>query len=165
VIKVFDLEFNTKYYYLKHSRVVTKISFNNRSFYSKFKKIEESLSPLLFTQHLQKDYAIAVPLVENNRTNYLVIEYKGQEVKRFYHLVHYLFKTLKISEYYCYENKDAQKLQVFISVANITIEEADERLDTISKALVQKMPMSWKCLPSLSLPKEYNIVTLPTESK
>jgi len=52
-------------------------------------------------------------------------------------------------------------VQVFIEVANLSLEEADERLREISNALKQKLTKKWKCLPSSSLPEAYNIVTLP----
>jgi hypothetical protein len=41
------------------------------------------------------------------------------------------------------------------------LEEADKQLQKLSDALKEKMVKKWKCLPLTSLPKEYNIVTLP----
>ena len=90
-----------------------------------------------------------------------MIEYKGDEYQRFYHLVKHLFKTLDISNYYVYEGKDIERLQVFIEVDKLTLEEADRQLQELSNALKEKMTKKWKCLPSLQLPKAYNIVTLP----
>lgn len=116
-------------------------------------------------QHLDKDYTIALPLVKNNRSNYLVIEYKGEEAKRFYYLIQHLFKSLNILDYHLYQGKDEQRLQVFIEVENISVAEADTRLNKISHALKQKMPIAWKCLPSSTLPEAYNIVTLPYKKK
>jgi len=52
-------------------------------------------------------------------------------------------------------------LIVFIAVKNYTLEKADKHLDIISTALKEKMMKNWKCLPSSSLPEEYNIITLP----
>lgn len=54
-----------------------------------------------------------------------------------------------------------ERLQVFIQVDNYSLEEADKALQKLSLALKEKMTKKWKCLPSLSLPQEYNIVTLP----
>ncbi len=102
-----------------------------------------------------------MPLLQNNHTNYLVIEYKGEEYQRFYHLVKHLFKTLEITSYYIYQGKDAERLQVFIEVDNLSLDEADKELQQISSALKEKMTKKWKCLPCISLPEEYNIVTLP----
>jgi hypothetical protein len=100
-------------------------------------------------------------LLKDNRTDYLVIEYKGEEYERFYHLVNHLFKSLSINDYAIYEGKDVGRLQVFIKVNSLLLEDADERLEVISMALNKKMTKKWKCLPSSSLPEAYNIVTLP----
>ena len=160
-MKVFNLELFDSYYYIKRNTIVEQIQFNNRTFYAKFERINEPLTPLLLEQHLHRDYTIAVPLLQDNKTNYLVIEYKGEEHERFYHLVKHLFKTLDITEYQIYEGKDEERLQVFIGVEGLSLEEADAQLLKLSNALKEKMVKKWKCLPSTSLPDAYNIITLP----
>ena len=160
-MKVFNLELFDSYYYIKRNTIVEQIQFNNRTFYAKFERINEPLTPLLLEQHLHRDYTIAVPLLQDNKTNYLVIEYKGEEHERFYHLVKHLFKTLDITEYQIYEGKDEERLQVFIGVEGPSLEEADAQLLKLSNALKEKMVKKWKCLPSTSLPDAYNIITLP----
>lgn len=161
LLKVFDLDLLESHYYIKRSAIVEQIQFDNRTFYAKFERINEALTPLLLQQHLDRQYSIAVPLLKDNHTNYLVIEYKGDEHQRFQHLVKHLFKTIKLTEYHIYQGKDPERLQVFISVNGLTLEEADTQLRSISDALKEKMTKKWKCLPSLILPEAYNIVTLP----
>jgi len=100
-------------------------------------------------------------LLKDNHTNYLVIDYKGEEYQRFYHLVKHLFKTLDITRYHIYQGKTVERLRVFIEVDKLSLEEADTKLQELSDALKTKMVKKWKCLPSLSLPEAYNIVTLP----
>ena len=73
----------------------------------------------------------------------------------------HLFKNLDILDYHIYQGKDLERLQVFIAVSQLTLEEADTQLQHISDTLKEKMTKKWKCLPSLQLPKAYNIVTLP----
>ena len=160
-IKVFDLEFETNHYYLKHPSIVNQIKFDNRTFYAKFERIDEPLNELIVKQHLDKEFVFAVPLLQNNLTNYLVLEYKGNEYIRFYHLVKYLFVSLEIENYHIYQGKVEDKIQVFIEVDSLSLEEAHSRLEEISNALEQKLSKKWKLLPSISLPIEYNIVTLP----
>ena len=160
-MKVFDLELFDSHYYIKRASIVEKIPFNNRTFYAKFEHIKEPLTPLLLAQHLHREYTIAVPLLKDNHTDYLVIEYKGHEYQRFYHLVRHLFKTLEVENYFIYSGKDKERLQVFIRVNRLTLEEADEKLKHFSDALKEKMTKKWKTLPSLNLPEAYNIVTLP----
>ena len=141
--------------------IVEQIQFDNRTFYAKFEHIDEPLTPLLLKQHLNRQYTIAAALLKEDHTNYLVLEYKGEEYQRFYHLVKHLFDTLEIKNYYIYQGKDKEKIQVFIEVDHLTLEEADSRLLEISNALKQKLTKKWKCLPSSFLPEAYNIVTLP----
>ncbi|MGB5506547.1 MAG: hypothetical protein WBM70_07675 [Sulfurovum sp.] len=90
-----------------------------------------------------------------------MIEYKGEEYKRFQHLIKHLFKSMDISEYTLYQGKDVERLQVFIAVKQLTLEEADTQLQILSNALKEKMTKNWKCLPSIALPEAYNIVSLP----
>jgi len=160
-LKVFDLDLFDSHYYIKRSTIVKQIQFKNRTFYAKFERIDETLTPLIIKQHLNKEYTIAVPLVENNLTNYLVVEYKGEERTRFYHLIQHLFKTLKIEDYQIYEGHNKDRIIVFIAVKNYTLKKADNDLEIISSALKEKIIKNWKCLPSSSLPNEYNIITLP----
>lgn len=90
-----------------------------------------------------------------------MIEYKGDEYQRFFHLIKHLFKTLEITNYHIYQGKDVERLQVFIPVNQLSLEEADAQLQIYSDALKQKMTKKWKTLPSLNLPEAYNIVTVP----
>jgi hypothetical protein len=161
IIKVFDLAFDTDHYYIKRARVVEQIPFDNRTFYAKFERINEPLTPLLLKQHLNKQYTVAVPLLKNGHTDYLVLEYKGEEYARFTSLVVHLFRTSGIKTYHIYQGKEKEKVQVFIAVASLTLAEAEKQLDAISEKLRTRLPKRWKTLPSTQLPDAYNIVTLP----
>lgn len=162
-MKVFDLELFDDHYYIKRNTIIEQIQFDNRTFYAKFERVDEPLTPLLFEQHQNRQFIIAAPLLKDNRTNYLVIEYKGEEHKRFRHLVKHLFKTMHLSDYYIYQGKDIERLQVFIAVDRLPLQEAEVQLQTLSDALEEKMTKKWKCLPSITLPEAYNIVTLPCQ--
>ncbi len=163
-IKVFDLEFASDHYYIKRPRVVEQIQFDNRTFYAKFERIDEPLTPLLFSQHLNKQYTIAVPLVEDGKTRHLVLEYKGDEALQFAHLARHLFHTMNIEDFHIYRGREPQKVQVFIPVSAMPLEDAESMLSAISDKLAMRLPKRWKTLPSTQLPEAYNIVTLPYES-
>ena len=68
---------------------------------------------------------------------------------------------MEISDYSIYQGKDVERIQVFIAVEQLTLEEADAQLKILSNALKEKMTKNWKCLPSITLPEAYNIVSLP----
>jgi hypothetical protein len=99
--------------------------------------------------------------MKDQHTDHLVIEYKGEEYQRFYHLIQHLFKTLEIENYHIYQGKDVERLQVIIPVQQLSLEEADRQLKIYSDALKEKMTKKWKTMPSLNLPEAYNIVTIP----
>ena len=160
-MKVFDLDLFDSHYYIKRNSIVEQIQFNNRTFYAKFERIDELLSPLLVEQHLQHEYTIAAPLLENGYTNYLVIEYKGEEYQRFHHLIKHLFATLDIEHYHIYQGKSEERIQVYMEVDHMSLKDADKQLKELSDMLRQKLTKKWKCLPDISLPESYNIVTLP----
>jgi len=119
------------------------------------------LTPLLLQQHLHKEYTIAVPLLTDGKTPYLLFEYKGEAYQRFYALIQHLLTMQEIKNYHIYQGKSKDKVQVFIEVPMLTIEESEERMEALSALLEQKLDKQWKCLPSSSLPEAYNIVTLP----
>ncbi|MCB4760139.1 MAG: DUF1882 domain-containing protein [Sulfurovum sp.] len=158
---MFDLNFTVDHYYIKRSFIVKKIQFNNRIFYSKFERIEEPLTPLLWQQHLNKQYTIAIPLLKAGHTNYLFIEYEGEEYQRFIPLVKHLFHILGIVNYHIYQGRNKTKIQIFIGVNHLSIKKADAQLQNISNKLKQRLTKRWKTLPSAQLPEMYNIVTLP----
>jgi hypothetical protein len=155
------LELFDGHYYIKRERVVAKIPFGNRTFYAKFERIDAPLTPLLLQQHLNRTYTIAAPLLQEGKTNYLLIEYKGEAYQRFYYLVKHLMQTQQITEYALYQGKTEDKIQLFIKVKKLSVAEAEERLEILSSILAEKLDKAWKCLPSVTLPEAYHIVTLP----
>jgi len=68
---------------------------------------------------------------------------------------------MKINNYHIYQGRDVERVRVFIEVDKLSLKDADKRVKEISGNLSQKLSKNWKCLPMLSLPESYNIVTLP----
>lgn len=155
------LGFNRSHYYIKRPYIVEKISFDNRTFYAKFERVNEELDDTVLTQHLKKEMVIAAPLMENGYTNLLVLEYKGDEPMRFFHTVKQLFNSMNIKYFYIFKGKTDRHLQIFIPIPKIKLQEAHEKLAEISNLLATKLPVEWRTLPSKNLPEAYNIVTLP----
>ena len=151
----------SSYYYIKRSSIVKRISFDNRTFYSKFERIDEPLSDLVISQHLAGDYTVAIPLLHDNHTDKLVIEYKGSNSVRFYHLSRYIIQNFDIAEYIYYRGYRDDMVVLIISVDRVPIEKAYQMVEDISKALSAKMTKEWKILPDINLPLEYNILVLP----
>jgi len=160
-IQIDDLEFNSDYFYIQSKSIVEKISFNNRTFYSKYKKNSMPISPILLKQHQDNEVSLALPLVENNRVNYLVIEYLQEDWERFSALIQHLFKTLEIRNYSIYRNPKKALLQIFIPRENISLDIAYKEVDNIKLILEFKSKKSYKIFPNKNLPQNYNIITFP----
>jgi len=155
------LKLDRSHYYVKRRSIVEKITFNHRTFYAKFEKINEPLSDTVISQHFNHQYIIAAPLMTNGKTSYLVIEYRGLEPSRFYHTGKYVMQTLQINDYTFFEGKKHHYIQLFIPVDELPLDEASRSIQKISDALETRLPKEWKCFPDNTLPESYNIITLP----
>lgn len=160
-IKIFDLEFDTEFYYIQKDSIVDKIKFNNRTFYTKFKKIDTPPTQLLVEQHLNREFTIALPLINNNHTNYIVLEYEKEETNHFYHLLKYLLKSLYITQFYTYQSSRENFVQIFIPTGNITLQVAYQKAEKIKQMLEIKSFKRCKIFPDINLPKNYNKITIP----
>ena len=163
-IHVLDLEFSNDHYYIQNKSIVEKVTFNNRTFYSKFEKVTTALTPILLRQHQQNETTLAIPLVEkNDLVNYLVIEYHQEDWSSFFSLLKHLLKSLEINEFMAYRNIKKELLQLFIPREHIALEQAYKEVENIKHHLELKSKKSYKIYPNINLPKNYNIITLPIE--
>ena len=162
-INVLDLEFSNDYYYIQNRSIVEKVTFNNRTFYSKFEKITTPLTPVLLKQHQENKLSLAVSLVEKEYVNYIVIEYYQEDWKSFHSLLKYLLKNLEINNFKFYRNPKKELLQLFIPQAHISLTNAFKEVENIKHHLELKSKKSYKIYPNKNLPKNYNIITLPIE--
>lgn len=155
------LGLNRSHYYIKRSYIVEKISFDNRTFYAKFERIDENLDDTVLAQHFKKNMVVATPLLENGYTDLLILEYKGDEPLRFFHIAKQLFNSMNIKSFHAFKGKTDRHLQIFIPAPSTELNKAHETLEEISSLLAIKLPVEWRTLPSKNLPEAYNIVTLP----
>ncbi len=162
-VKIFDLEFNTKYYYIQQDFIVDKIRFNNRTIYTKFKRIEESPTPLLITQHLKREITVALPLIEDNQINYIVLEYEESESDKFYYILRYILKSLSIDKFHRYKSYRKNHIQIFIETEHRDIESAYNLIENIQNILNFKTSKGYKIFPNRNLPKNYNKIVLPVK--
>ena len=163
-LKILNLEFDSKYFYIQSESIVEKITFNNRSFYSKFKRVQAPITAPLLSQHYNNDLTLALPLIkENNSVDYLVIEYQNSDWKTFQSLLQYLLKSLHIKQYFPYYNSNKELFQLFIKREKNDLESAYLEVENIKSLLNLKSKKSYKIYPNINLPKNYNIITLPIQ--
>jgi hypothetical protein len=160
-IQIDDLEFNSDYFYIQGDTIVEKIIFNNRTFYSKYKKVTTPLNKELIKQYEKDELSLALPLIEDDMVNYLVIEYYQEDWQSFYSLIKHLFKTLDIHSYIAYRNPNKKLLQIFILRSNTPLNIAYEEVDKIKQTLELKSKKSYRIFPNRNSPKNYNIITFP----
>lgn len=156
-----DLEFNSDHFYIQSNSIVEKIVFNNRTFYSKYQPIYSPLNSLLLSQHTNNEITLALPLIEKEHVNYLVIEYSQENWKAFYSLIKHLLKSLDIETFICYRNEKKELLQIFINRPNTPLETAYKEVENIKHFLELKSNRGYTILPNRNLPKNYNIITFP----
>jgi len=162
-IELLDLEFNGQYFYILKESVVEKVTFNNRTLYSKFEKHQLPIETNILQQHQKSEITLAVSLVENNSSNYIVIEYQQEDWHVFYALVKHLLKSLKIVNFKAYFNSSKNLFQLFIPREKTELELIYREVENIKHLLELKSKKSYKIYPNKNLPKNFNIITLPTQ--
>lgn len=162
-IQINDLEFNSEYFYVKTNTIVEKVTFNNRTFYSKFQKYKMPISSDFFEGYQNNGITLALPLVEKDFVNYIVIEYQQDDWNLFYSLLRHLLKSLKIENFQAYTNNRKELFQLFIPRNNIELTLAYKEVQSIKNLLELKSKKSYKIYPNPNLPKNFNIITLPTK--
>jgi len=162
-INILDLEFSSEYFYIQRESIVEKVNFNNRTFYSKFQKFEMPILTKQLAEHLNNEIELAIPLVEENFVNYIVIEYQQEDWKIFYSLLKHLLKSLEIETFKAFINTKRKTFQLFIPREKIELDEAYKQVESIKHLLELKSKKSYKIYPNKNLPKNLNIITLPTQ--
>jgi hypothetical protein len=163
-VKLLDLEFTTEHFYLQQKSIVERITFNNRTFYSKFEQQEGDITPEILELHQNSDVSLAIPLIKpNNCIDYIVIEYQQEDWKAFYSLLKHLLKSLHSEKPLAYYNDNKEIFQLFIPQTNVNLEVAYQEVENIKHHLELKYKKSYKIYPNKNLPKNFNIITLPTQ--
>lgn len=162
-IDFLGLELNKQYFYIEQDSIVKKVIFNNRTFYSKYEEYKMPISSELIEEHQNNEISLAIPLVENDLVDYLVIEYQQEDWKAFYSLVKHMLKSLNISDFKAYRNVYKELFQIFIPQNQISLEEAYKEVEGIKSILEFKSKKSYKIYPNKNLPKNFNIITLATQ--
>lgn len=162
-ITIFDLEFECEYFYIHTNSIVEKITFNNRTFYTKLQKLKMPIDAYLFNQYQAQKLSLALPLIENDCVNYIVIEYKQDDWQAFYALLKHLLKSLNIETAQAYRNSNEKLFQLFIPQKKISLESSYKIVEEIKHLLAFKSKKSYKVYPDNNLPKNFNIITLPTQ--
>jgi len=162
-IELLDLEFNGQYFYILKESVVEKVIFNNRTFYSKFEQHQLPIDANLIQQHQNNEITLAVSLIDKDYSNYIVIEYQQEDWKVFYALLKHLLKSLNIITFQGYINPHKNLFQLFIFREKRELKLIYREVENIKHLLELKAKKSYKIYPNKNLPRNFNIISLPTQ--
>lgn len=156
------IKIDTSHYWIKRDKIVQKISYNGRTFFDKFERIDEKLTNQIVKEHLAGNITVAHSLINrSNKVENIVIDYNGRNTQKFWHRAQLLLREEGYINFTAYESKTPGHLHLYIHKGHTTFQEGCQLAKLISMKLAQKMPREWKMFPSTDFPKEFNILTLP----
>ena len=160
--KVFPIGLNRGHYWIKRDYIVKEITFNNRTFFSKYERIDAPLNDELIHLHTQHKITLAhSPILPNEMVKNIVIDYNGSEKERFLHYAMQVFIDLQIENWAFFDSKTAGHLHIYLQYAPMALQDAVQLGKIISNKLEQKMMKHWRIYPNDNLPEDYNILNLP----
>ncbi len=147
------------HYWLKHPNIIEEITFEGRTFLSKYEKIDAFLSDDLIDKHRKHKITIATTLPSS--ANYFVMDYNGDEKEFFYHKVSKILRSQGLDEFTAYESKTPSHLHLYVYCGDISAVQREELAKIISNKLEEKLQKQWRIFPNPGLPDAYNILNIP----
>ncbi len=151
-----------QHYWIKRDHVIEQIHFNNRTFFSKYERIDDELTDDLIMEHLQHKITLAHALIlPERRIENIVIDYNGNDAKHFFHHLKRQLQLQGIENFTAYQSKTPHHLHVYLHYAAMPLQEGIQLGKIISKKLSDNLPGQWRIYPNDNLPEAYNILNLP----
>lgn len=147
------------HYWLKHPKIIQEITFDGRTFLSKYEKIDSFLSDELIEKHRNHKITLATTIPAD--ADYFVIDYNGDEKELFYHKVSKILRSQGLNEFAAYESKTPSHLHLYVHCGDISAPQREELGKIISNKLEEKLQKQWRIYPNPALPDAYNILNLP----
>lgn len=147
------------HYWLKHPKIIDEITFEGRTFLSKYEKINDYLSDALIEKHRKHKITLATTIP--NDADYFVIDYNGEERELFFHKVSKILRSQNLNDFAAYESKTPSHLHLYVSCGNISAPQREELGKIISNRLEEKLQKQWRIFPNRGLPDAYNILNIP----
>ena len=150
------------HYWQKMPGVTEQIPFGNRTFFSKYKRVDAPLTDALIHGHRAHRLTLAHDLVAADGTvAHIVIDYNGDAPKHFYHHAGKVLHALGYDDLVTFRSKTEMHLHLYIACGNIALQHAVEMGKIISQKLEEKMNRQWRVFPTDAVPDAYNIMNLP----
>lgn len=150
------------HYWRKTPGIAETITFENRTFFSKYRRVDAPLDETLIRQHRAGELTLAHALIDDDgRVPFIVIDYNGEDPKHFYHHAGKVLKSLGYEDLVTFRSKTPGHLHLYIACDGCALQHAVEMGKIISKNLEAKIGRQWRVFPSDTLPDAYNIINLP----
>lgn len=147
------------HYWLKHPKIIDEITFEGRTFLSKYEKIDAYLSDELIEKH--QNHKITLATTVPSDADYFVIDYNGEQKELFYHKVSKILRANGLSDFIAYQSKTPSHLHLYVHCGDISAVQREELGKIISNKLEEKIQKQWRIFPNPGLPDAYNILNLP----
>ncbi len=147
------------HYWLKHPKIIEKITFEGRTFLSKYEKIDRYLTDELIEKHRNHKITIATTIPPD--AHYFVFDYNGDNRELFYHKISKVLRSQGLNDFIPYESKTPSHLHLYVYCGDISAPQREELGKIISHKLEEKLHKQWRIFPNPGLPDAYNILNLP----
>ncbi len=147
------------HYWLKHPKIIEEITYEGRTFLSKYEKIDDYLSDELIQRH--QDHKITLATTIPKDADYFIIDYNGDEKELFYHKVSKVLRSKGLHDFAAYESKTPSHLHLYVHCGDISAPQREELGKIISNKLEEKLQKQWRIFPNSGLPDAYNILNVP----
>ena len=156
------IKMNTSHYWIKRDNIVSKIEYKGRTFFNKFELINEPLSYQVMKDHDEGKITVAHSLIlPGDKVENIVFDYNGRTPERFWHRAQLLLREEGYINFTAYESKTSGHLHLYIHKGHTTLNEAYQLANMLSMKLSQRLAKEWRMFPTMDMPKEFNILTLP----
>ncbi|EAK0848326.1 DUF1882 domain-containing protein [Campylobacter lari] len=154
----------TSHYYIKRDTIVNKYEYKGRIFFDKFEKVNAPLTASVIQEHMEKKIIVAHSLINSfDKVENIVFDYNGFNAERFWHRAQLVLREEGFINFTAYRTRTNNHLHLYIHKGHTTFNEACSLGSKLSLLFSQKMPVEWKVFPSMDIPREFNILTLPYE--
>ena len=156
------IKMNTSHYWIKRDNIVSKIEYKGRTFFNKFELINEPLSYQVIKDHDEGKITVAHSLIlPGDKVETIVFDYNGRMPERFWHRAQLLLREEGFINFTAYESKTPGHLHLYVHKGHTTLNEGYQIANKLSMLLSSRLVKEWRVFPTMELPKEFNILTLP----
>ncbi len=152
----------TSHYYIKRDKIVRKIEHSGRTFFDKFERVDEPLTASVMKDHVDGKITIAHSLINSaNQVENIVFDYNGRMPEKFWHRAQLMLRDEGYLNFTAYKTKTPGHLHLYIHKGHTQLNEGYQLANKLSVMLAQRLPVEWKVFPSMDVPRDFNILTIP----